>query len=430
METSRLTFFNWKKAVSVGFGFVAVFLIWPTYNQFIPVFLQAGNPQWTAESTIANPSLTETAGFGLSSTLAFFIMTWDNIINIFVQSWAGAKSDSTRTRWGRRKPWLMIGVPIAAIGFILVPFAGVLVTLLLFLIITNMGMALFRAPTAAFLGDLFPAQQRSKARGIMAMMAGGSGVLALIVGSVLFERLGRPAPFIFCAILMVAAAVMVLILVREPPADEFEAGQSSGTVRQALRALWQTENRSGFWLLLTIGLSFMLIESLQAGISSFAVFVLGIPLAQAVRYGAIFAVVLVLSAYGSGLIATRFGRQRTISAGLVGLLVTAAGCYFLVRTPTTFAIILAPLGFFMSLVVVNDLPLLYDIGNDGRIGAYTGVYFVATQSAAVLGPTIAGAGADLAGTHRVIFAFAAFCALLAWLVLRQVRIALPEGSPA
>lgn len=419
--------FHWKKAVSVGFGLVAVFLIWPTYNQFLPVFLQAGNPQWAAESAAANPPLMETSGFGLSSTLAFFIMTWDNIINIFVQSWAGAKSDRTRSRWGRRKPWLMIGVPVAAVGFILIPFAGVLVALLLFIVITNMGMALFRAPTAALLGDLFPARQRSKARGIMAMMAGASGVVALIVGSLLFERVGRAAPFIFCAILMVAAAVIALILVREPSVTEPETAQSGGTVRQALRALWQTENRSGFWLLLAIGVSFMLIESLQTGISSFAVFVLGIPLAQAVRFGAILAVVLVLSAYASGLIATRFGRQQTINAGLIGLLITAVFCYFFVRTPFSFALILAPLGFCMSLIIINDLPLLYDIGGDGRIGAYTGVYFVATQLAAVLGPTLAGLATDLAGTHRVIFALAALWALVAVVVLRQVRAAQREG---
>jgi MFS family permease len=419
--------FNWKRAVSVGFGFVAVFLIWPTYNQFLPVFLQAGNPLWEADLAVIDPSMRQVAGFGLSSTLAFFIMTWDNIINIFVQSWAGAKSDRTRSRWGRRKPWLMVGVPIAAAGFVLIPFAAGLLALLLFIVITNMGMALFRAPTAAFLGDLFPPEQRSKARGIMAMMAGSSGILALLVGSVLFERLGRPAPFIFAAILMLAAAVVVLIFVREPSPDKFEMSQSKGTVRQALRALWQTENRSGFWLFLAISLSFMIIESLQAGISSFAVFVLGIPLAQAVRFGAIFALVLVLSAYPSGLVATRFGRQQTISAGLIGLLITAVCCYFLVHTPVTFAIALVPLGFFFSLIVINDLPLLYDIGDDGRIGAYTGVYFVATQLAAVLGPTLAGIATDIAGSHRVIFAFAAFCALFAWFLLRQVRIARPAG---
>ena len=417
--------FNWKKAVAAGFGVIAVFLIWPTYNQYLPVFLQAGNPLWEAETALANPSLAETAGFGLSSTLAFFIMTWDNILNIFVQSWAGARSDRTRTRWGRRKPWLMIGVPIAAVGFVLVPFAGAIWTLLLFIIITNLGMALFRAPAAALLGDLFPPQQRSRARGIMAMMAGLGGVLALLAGSVLFERLGRPAPFVFSAILMVAAAVIVLVFVREPAVREVEESGTKATVRQALRALWQTENRSGFWLLLTIGLSSMVIESLQAGISSFAVFVLDIPLGQAVRYGAIFALVLILSAYASGLAATRFGRQRVIGAGLVGLFLTAAVSYFFVQTTAAFALVLAPLGLFVSLITVNDLPLLYDIGDESRIGANTGVFFVATQSAAVLGPTLSGIGIDIGGSHRMIFAFAAFWALLAWLVLRQVRMVRP-----
>jgi len=417
--------FNWKKAVAAGFGVVAVFLIWPTYNQYLPVFLQAGNPLWEAETALANPSLAETAGFGLSSTLAFFIMTWDNILNIFVQSWAGARSDRTRTRWGRRKPWLMIGVPIAAVGFVLVPFAGAIWTLLLFIIITNLGMALFRAPAAALLGDLFPPQQRSRARGIMAMMAGLGGVLALLAGSVLFERLGRPAPFVFSAILMVAAAVIVLVFVREPAVREVEESGTKATVRQALRALWQTENRSGFWLLLTIGLSSMVIESLQAGISSFAVFVLDIPLGQAVRYGAIFALVLILSAYASGLAATRFGRQRVIGAGLVGMFLTAAVSYFFVQTTAAFALVLAPLGLFVSLITVNDLPLLYDIGDESRIGANTGVFFVATQSAAVLGPTLSGIGIDIGGSHRMIFAFAAFWALLAWLVLRQVRMVRP-----
>jgi MFS family permease len=421
--------FNWKRAVSIGFGFVAIFLIWPIYNQFIPVFLQAGNPLWEAESTVANPALTEVAGFGLSSTLAFFIMTWDNIINIFVQSWAGAKSDRTWTRWGRRKPWLVVGVPIAALGFILIPTARTLITILLFILITNLGMALFRAPTAAYLGDQFLPQQRSKARGIAAMMAGLGGILALIVGSLLFERIGRSAPFIFSAVLMIAATLMVLLLVRELPAGESETAESRSTVRQAFQFLWQAENHSGIWLLVTVSLSFMIFESLQAGLSSFAVFVLDIPLGQAVRLAAVFALVLVLSAYPSGMIGTRFGRQRTINAGLVGLLLTTVCCYFFIRSPLSFVIILIPLGLFTSFVVINDLPLLYDISDGGRIGAFTGVYFVATQTAAVLGPTLAGFATDIAGSHRAIFAFAALCALIAWVLLQRVRIVRPELEP-
>jgi MFS family permease len=370
------------------------------------------------------------AGFELSSTLAFFIMTWDNIINIFVQSWAGAKSDRTWTRWGRRKPWLVAGVPIAALGFVLIPTARTLITILFFILITNLGMALFRAPTAAYLGDQFPPPQRSKARGITAMMAGLGGILALIAGSLLFERIGRSAPFIFSAVLMIAATLVVLLLVRELPAGESETAESRSTVRQAFQSLWQSENQSGIWLLVTICLSFMIFESLQAGLSSFAVFVLGIPLGQAVRLAAVFALVLVLSAYPSGMIATRFGRQRAINAGLIGLLLTTVCCYFFIRSPLSFVMILVPLGLFTSFVVINDLPLLYDISDGGRIGAFTGVYFVATQTAAVLGPTLAGFATDIAGSHRAIFAFAALCALIAWVLLQRVRIVQPEPAAA
>jgi len=55
---------------------------------------------------------------GLTSLVIGFIMTWDNIINMFFQPWVGARSDRTRTRFGRRKPWLMVGAPIAAVFFL------------------------------------------------------------------------------------------------------------------------------------------------------------------------------------------------------------------------------------------------------------------------------------------------------------------------
>ena len=412
--------FNWKKAVTVGFGFAAIFLIWPIYNQFVPIFLQVGNPQFELLAPIDSQSLTNISGFGLSSTLAFFIMTWDNIINIFVQSWAGARSDRTWTRWGRRKPWIVVGVPIAALGFIIIPFARTLIVLLMFILITNLGMAIFRAPTAALLGDLFLPKQRGKARGVTAIMAGLGGIFALFIGNLLFDRFGRPAPFIFSASLMVASIMIVLIFVQEPQKSKSELEVVKSTVGQTLRALWQTDHHAGIWLLLTIGLSFMTFESIQVGISSFAVFVLGLPLGQAGRLTAVFALALIITAYPSGLIGTRIGRKRAISIGLIGLVVSTVLSYFFIQSVAALIIALILLGGFSSIVLVNDLPFLYDIGDESRIGGYTGIYFVATQSAAVLGATLAGFSVDLAGTHRAIFAFSAACALLAFISIQRM----------
>jgi maltose/moltooligosaccharide transporter len=75
-------------------------------------------------------------------------------MNIFLQPYVGSRSDRTHTRFGRRKPWLMLGAPLAAFLFILVPFVREnFVMIALAILGTNLGMALFRSPTVAYLGD-------------------------------------------------------------------------------------------------------------------------------------------------------------------------------------------------------------------------------------------------------------------------------------
>jgi MFS family permease len=312
-------------------------------------------------------------------------------------------------------------VPIAALGFVLIPFASVLAAMLAFILITNIGMALFRAPTAALLGDLFPPEHRSKARGITGVMASFGGVAAIAIGSVLFERVGRAAPFIFSAFFMLITTILVLIFVKEPPPAASEQPAATSTFRETLRSIWQVDNRRVLWLLIAVSLSFMMWESLQVSISSFAVFVLGLPVEQAVRFGLLFAISLLLAAYPSGLIATRFGRQRTIGIGLAGLFLLTITAYFLIRDPLSFGLALVLAGILISLIVINDLPFLYDLGDASRTGAYTGLYFVATQIGAVVGPTLAGFIIELSGSYRSIFLFASLCALLAWLLLRRVQ---------
>jgi Na+/melibiose symporter-like transporter len=103
-------------------------------------------------------------------------MTWDNLLDVFVQPWAGARSDHTWNRFGRRKPWIMVGAPIAIIAFVFIPLANTLLAIMVFIVVTNIGMALFRSPAVAWLGDLFPPEQRSKANGLL-NLRGGAGAL-------------------------------------------------------------------------------------------------------------------------------------------------------------------------------------------------------------------------------------------------------------
>jgi maltose/moltooligosaccharide transporter len=192
----RTKTFPWGRTILLGFGFLGLSIIWPIFNQFIPLFLQAGNPEFEKQLLAQGHLLPAITGFGLPPALAMFIMTWDNIINIFVQPWAGAKSDQTWNRFGRRKGWILLGAPVALVGFISIPLAKTVLAIMTFILITNFGMALFRSPTAAWLGDLYKPDQRSQANGIINMLGGLGGLMAYFGGGFLFNALGRMAPFL------------------------------------------------------------------------------------------------------------------------------------------------------------------------------------------------------------------------------------------
>ena len=77
-----------------------------TYNAFVPIFLQDK--------------------FGLQPALIGFFMTLDNIAALLIQPAVGAWSDRLRTPIGRRMPFILIGAPIGAMVFGLIPLASVL----------------------------------------------------------------------------------------------------------------------------------------------------------------------------------------------------------------------------------------------------------------------------------------------------------------
>ncbi|WP_420629227.1 MFS transporter [Candidatus Leptofilum sp.] len=413
--------FNYKKTVIVGFGFLGISIIWPIFNQYIPIFLQAGNPAFEGG--------TDVRGFGLGPALALFIMTWDNLINVFVQPWVGAKSDRTWNRFGQRKPWILLGVPIALVGFTLIPFAQTAVAIAAFILITNFGMALFRSPTVAWLGDLYQPEDRSKANGIINLMGGIGGLLAFFGGGLLFEQfsaidpeLGRMAPFIGGGILLVAAALVALLGVREPEKISTEAEPDDPGVMANLRTVWRNPNKSGLIVLLGILLWFMAFNALEAGLSSFAVFTLDISPGIASIYAGSITISFILFAVPAGLIGTKYGRRQAIRIGLTGLTLLMLAGYFLIQGAVMFIVVLVLAGIFWSCVNVNSLPLVYDHGDERRIGAYTGLYYFSSQLAAVLGPTLGGLVVDsLDNNYRWLFLFSALFMGLAWVAMQRVK---------
>lgn len=419
--------FSYLRAIVVGFGFFSVSVIWAVFNQFVPLILQAGHPGFER----ALPPLGQQApltGFALPASVALFIMTWDNIVNVFLQPWVGARSDRTWTRFGRRKPWVLLGVPIALIGFVAIPFAPTVLAIAVAILVTNLGMALLRSPAGAWLGDLFAPRNRSKANGTINIMGGIGGILAMFLGGPLFDIYGIVAPFVIGSILVIVAAAIIAVGVHETR-DLHDQPEAETASPAGLRQVVGQIDRNAILVLLTILFYSIAYYALEAGLSSFAVFSLGISPGRSAIYGGIGAAVFLLFALPAGLLGGRYGRHRIAQLGLAGLVVLFLLSYVVIRDDRTLVAMLVIFGILWALVNVNGLPLVYDFGDERHIGAYTGFYYFCTQLAAVLGPTAGGIVVDWSGTeYRHLFLFSTLFLILAWLALGRVAANRPTGD--
>jgi len=401
--------FPWGRTLLTGFGFLGISIIWPVFNQFIPIILQSGPGD-------------KVPGFGLTPALALFIMTWDNLINIFIQPWAGQRSDRTWNRFGRRKGWILLGAPIAALGFVFIPVAQTVIAMMAAILLTDLGMALFRSPTVAWLGDLFSPAERSKANGVINFMGGIGGLLAFGVGGLLFDRVGQAAPFVAGSLAMLVALGTAVYFVREPDRIEVEEPTQKTSVLDNFKTVFQATDKSGFYVLLGILFWFTAFNALETGLSSFAVFTLKISAGSASLMAASVTISFILFSIPAGLIAQRIGRRRTIQIGLTGLTLLFLLGFFIIQNVPTFIGVLVVVGFFWAMVNVNSLPMVYDYGDERKIGAYTGMYYFASQLASVIGPTLGGVVVDvLDDQYRWMFIFSTVFMALAWLAMSRVK---------
>ena len=415
--------FPYGRTFLLGFGFLGISIIWPIFNQFIPIFLQAGNPEFERQLLQEGREIPNVIGFGLAPSLALFIMTWDNLLNVFVQPWVGERSDRTWNRFGRRKGWILLGLPVAMLGFVFIPVAQSVLAVAVFILITNFGMALFRSPTIAWLGDLFDPEDRSKANGVINLMGGVGGLLAFFGGGYLFNTFGRSAPFLGGAVATVLAMLVAILFVKEPrQVAARESAKETGGVIANLKVVFSKPDKSGLYVLLGILLWFMAFNALETALSSFAVFTLGMSPGTASIYAGSVTISFILFAVPAGLISMKLGRRRTIQIGLVGLALLLLAGFFVIQGALVFVIVLVLAGAFWALVNVNSLPLVYDYGDERKIGAYTGLYYFASQSAAVLGPTLGGILVDTLGDqYRWIWLFSTVFMALAWLAMTRVK---------
>jgi MFS family permease len=238
----------------------------------------------------------------------------------------------------------------------------------------------------------------------------------------LFNQFGRTAPFIAGSVATALAVVIVLLFVKEPPSVTPVEKDPQNNILQNVKILFANRDKSALFVLLSILLWFMGYSAFDTALSSFAVFTLGIQAGTASIYAGTMTIFFLLFAVPAGLAGTRWGRERTIRIGLIGLTLSAFLGFFIVQEAITFIVVLLFAGAFWAMINVNSLPLVYDHGDEKQIGAYTGLYYFSSQLAAVLGPTLLGFFVEALGNqYRWIWLFATVFMALAFGAMLAVR---------
>jgi MFS family permease len=373
--------FNYWKIFLLGFGFFGVSVIWAVYNAFVPIFLSQK--------------------FGLSAAWVGFFMTLDNIAALFIQPPVGAWSDRLRTRLGRRLPFILVGAPISAVAFGIIPLAAVLP---LFVACTStllLSMALWRTPVVALMPDITPSEKRSQANGIINFMGGLGAIIAFIGGAALYDM--NPAfPFWLGSILVILSALLVLIFIREP--KNYEEGEKQPGMWASLKEVTADQDKSALRVLLAIFFWFLGYTAIEAFFTLYSVNHLGLEPSDGSRLLGQLSLFFVLFALVSGFIGGRIGRKMTISIGLVMMIVILLGIFALpVSTLTTtvtklpvlgvvpvIGLFLMAAGIAWALININSLPMVVDMTTAARIGTFTGLYYLFSTLSAIVGPNLNG----------------------------------------
>lgn len=315
----------------------------------------------------------------------------------------------------------------------------VFVCLLLVLLIA---MATYRSPAVALMPDVTVKPLRSKANAIINLMGTAGGILVLVLGiifatsAVKNQLMNYYVYYGVVAGIMLTALVIFLLTVKEKAWSKqmqedsckygIEEVQDDNTGET--RKLSSGEKRSLIFILLSIALWYFGYNAVTSKYAVYAGNVLDMDYNSTLLIAQAAAIVSYLPA---GIVASKFGRKKTILAGVFLLACAFGTAYFMnSNSPEMLMNVLFALaGIGWATINVNSFPMVVELCSGGDIGKYTGFYYTASMSAQIVTPMLSGFLMDLDGVGmKVLFPYAAVFVALAFVTMLMVKHG--DGKPA
>jgi MFS family permease len=330
----------------------------------------------------------------------FMLTIGGAIIAMIVQPTIGTISDYTISRWGRRKPYILIGSILDIVFLTGIALSQGLLAIAAFVALLQFSSNFAQGPFQGYVPDLVPASQVGLASALVGMMQILGNVAGFIIAGIAVALDQFALGLIALGVLELVTMLSVVIRVREGAAPKAREGRSWWAIASEA---WGTDilrEHSFLWLVasrlavlmaggvLTNLAIFYLARSL--GMTQEEAGVAFIPMVGLVALGTIIAVVPAARA------SDRVGRKKVIYVscvvGGIGLALVAIAPSFPLALVGTVIFGLST-GIFLAV----DWALMTDIIPKASSGRYMGLSNVATASAGVLAVAIGGTLMDVVG---------------------------------
>jgi MFS family permease len=362
-------------------------------------------------------------------------------VNILVQPTVGMISDYTRSRWGRRKPYIAIGATLDVVFLIGVATANTYVVLVAFLFLLQFSSNFAQGPFQGYVPDLVPDRQV----GLASAMVGAMQTVGFIAGGTvvslayLFAPAGQApdytVPTVALGVIELATAIGTILWVREGGAPRDRRARSWIEIGKLAWNADILKERSFVFLVLS---RLMFFAGINALLNWFIQFfnqtlhlttqdkALVVPVTQIVV-----ALVTVASTFPSARISDRIGRKPVIYAAC---LLGGVGLFIAAIAPSIPVFLLGGviLGAAAGTFLAVDWALMTDIIPKAASGRYMGISNIAVAAAGTFAGTLVGPLIDIVGQHEKLLPEGprvAWIASVAFFVLAAVFLRSVDPRP-
>jgi MFS family permease len=354
------------------------------------------------------------------------------VIAAVVQPTVGSLSDYTSSRWGRRKPYIVIGSVLDVVFLVGIASSSTVLMIAAFMTLLQVSANVAQGPFQGYVPDLVPARQVGLASALVGLFQLLGNVMGLAVGAVAVATGQYAVATVALGGIEVLTMLSVAVGVREGRAAKARAGRSWLAIAREGWAADLLRERSFLWL---VGSRlFVLVGSSM--LVNLAVFYLvrSLGLAEKSEAGQVYlavagvvALMVLLTVLPAARSSDRLGRKPVIYASCgVGALAMS----IIALAPSVPGVLVGAglLGVSTGSFLAVDWALMTDIIPKASSGRFMGISNVATASAGVLATAFGGRLMDVVGGverldsgPRAAMWLAVGCYAVGAILLRPVR---------